>query len=404
MTKTPRGLALFALAAAAVLLWLSQKTSGGVEETVAVERSDLVLTVPIEGVLRPVDSHQLGPPAIRGVWNFRIARMTPEGRDVESGEPVVAFDTSELEKQIVERRAELDSAEREIEKKELEGLMRRRADELRLSEALAKLEKARLKLERPVELVAEKETRALELDRDLAEREVAHLEERRRSLDEAERIEIESLVEQRDRSRSRLRELQESIERMTLTAPRDGTVVYVADRSGEKKRVGESVWRRDKVLAVPDLRRMRAEGFVDESEAGRVALGQGVELRLDAYPEILYHGRIAAVGRTILPVGRNSPLRGLTVEVVLDETDVTRMQPDMRFRGRVEVERIESSLLVPLDAIERSDRGPFVRRPGFAGVELVPVTLGRRNEEKVEVLSGVADGDRIVLRRGVDES
>jgi cobalt-zinc-cadmium efflux system membrane fusion protein len=110
------------------------------------------------------------------------------------------------------------------------------------------------------------------------------------------------------------------------------------------------------------------------------------------------------VGRTILPVSRNSPLRGLTVEVALDATDVTRMRPDMRFRGRVEVQRIESSLLVPLDAIDRGADGPFVRRAGFSGYEVVPVTLGRRNEEKVEVLSGVADGDRIVAEMGADES
>lgn len=398
-------LGLLALAGAAALFWLSrQEASGTLEEMVAVERSDLVITVPIEGVLRAVDAYQLGPPAIRGVWNFRIARMAPEGRDVKAGAPVVAFDPSELEKQIVERRAELDSAEREIEKKELEGLMRRRADELRLSEAFAKLEKARLKLERPVELVAEKETKTLEIDRMLAEREVAYLESRRLSLDEADRTEIESLVEQRDRARSRLQELQESIDKMSLTAPRDGTVVYVANRSGEKKRVGDSVWRRDKVLAVPDLRRMTAEGFVDESDAGRVANGQLVELRLDAYPEILFHGRIGAVGRTILPIGRNSPLRGLTVDVALDETDATRMRPDMRFRGKVEVARIESSLVVPLGALERNDDGPFVMRPGFAGLELVPVTLGRGNEEIVEVLSGLSEGDRVVLRRTVDES
>ncbi len=365
------------------------------DEVVEVARGDLVLTVEVEGTLKAVDAYLLGPPGVREIWNYQISFLAPEGEEVPAGAPVLSFDASQLEKRLLELRAASDSAEKEIQKKELDVLVRRRADELRLAEATAKLEKARLQLDRPSELAAERATKELELNRELAEREAAYLEERRRALDEADESDLQNLFEQRDRARSRVRELEESIARMTLLAPREGTVVHVADRSGQKKRVGDSVWRQEKVLAVPDLRRMFAEGHVDEFDAGKVEDGQKVELRLDAYPEVPFTGRIASIGKTIQAVYWNSPLRGLEVEIALDETDETRMRPEMRFRGDVEVGRVASALVVPLRAVDRVDGQPAVRRIGRMGESMVPVTLGRANEEMVEVVEGLAEGDRL---------
>jgi hypothetical protein len=353
----------------------------------------------VEGTLRAVDAHLLGPPGVRDVWNYQISFLAPEGEDVAEGAPVLSFDASAIEKRLLELRAASDTAEKEIEKKELDVLVRRRADELRLAEAEARLEKKTLQLERPGEVSAAIVTKELELDRELAYREVAYLNERRRALDEADETDLRNLTEQRDRARSRVRELEESVARMSLLAPRDGTVVHVADRSGEKKRVGDSVWRQEKVLAVPDLREMLGAGHVDEFDAGKVAEGQRVELRLDAYPEIEYSGRVASIGKIIQAVSWSSPLRGLEVKIALDETDTTRMRPEMRFRGRIETGRVPGALLVPLRALERVEGRPAVRR--LVGMRTrvvsVPVTLGRANGELAEVVEGLAEGDRLLL-------
>jgi HlyD family secretion protein len=392
MSRRRAFLLLLVLGALAFARSLASRSGG---EVVEVTREDLVLSVEIEGTLRAVDSYPLGPPGLRDVWNYRISFLAPEGEDVAAGTPVVSFDASELEKRLVELRAASDTADKEIETKELDVLVRRRADELRLAETTARLEKTRLQLERPSELSAARATKELELDRELAEREAAYLHERRKALDEADGTDLQNLIQQRERARARVQELEENIARMTLLAPRAGTVVHVPDRAGEQKRVGDSVWRQEKVLAVPDLQLMYADGSVDESDAGKIEIGQKVEIRLDAYPEVPFTGRVAAMGKTIQTLSWNSPLRGLKVEVALDETDTTRMRPDMRFRGRIEIERVEKAVLVPLRAIQRLDGRPTVWRVGRLGEAPVPVALGRGNEEKVEALEGLAEGDRL---------
>jgi multidrug efflux pump subunit AcrA (membrane-fusion protein) len=388
-------LAVVALVAAAGAFW-----PGGEEDVLEVTRGELALTVEVEGALRAVDAYLLGPPGVREIWNYRISFLAPEGEEVAAGTPVVSFDASELEKSLIELRAASETADEEIQKKQLDVLVRRRADELRRAEATAKLEKKELQLSGPSGVAAALVTRELELDRELAQREVAYLDERRRALDEADAADLQNLLEQRERARSRVKELEASVARMTLLAPRAGTVVHVLDRSGQKKRVGDSAWRQEKVLSVPDLRVMVGEGYVDEFDAGTIAEGQRVEIRLDAYPEVPFTGRVASVGKTIQAVSWNSPLRGLEVEIALDQTDATRMRPDMRFRGHVEIGRVTGALLVPLRAIDRVGGRPTVHRLGRMGESTVPVTLGRGNDEMVEVVRGLAEGDRLRVPGG----
>src|SRR5512142_1164024 len=69
-------------------------------------RGDLVSGVDVTGTLAAVESDSFGPPQLPDVWDFKIAMMAPEGSDVKKGTPVLAFDTSELQRRLDEKRAE----------------------------------------------------------------------------------------------------------------------------------------------------------------------------------------------------------------------------------------------------------------------------------------------------------
>ncbi len=83
---------------------------------IRVAREDLALTVEVSGTLKAVHSHPLGPPPIRGMREFKISQMAPEGSEVKKGAPVLAFDASERTRQLEEKKAELETAQKEIEK------------------------------------------------------------------------------------------------------------------------------------------------------------------------------------------------------------------------------------------------------------------------------------------------
>jgi len=187
---------------------------------------------------------------------------------------------------------------------------------------------------------------------------------------------------------------------MALAAPRDGTVIYATDWRGEKRKVGDSVWRGRPIVEIPDLSTMFGAGEVDEPDAGRVALGQPVRLRLDAHPDDEFTGRIARIAKAVGRQTPKNPLKVLQVEVRLDRTDRARMRPGMRFRGVIERERIRGAVLLPLEAVVTAGGRTFVLRHGLGSTTRVPVETGARNSRFVQIVRGLSPGDSVRLSSG----
>lgn len=404
-TATLRRRRLLGLGALALIVvlgggWLLSARAGelGDElEWAAVERGDLVVGVEVTGELAAIDAATITAPHVRRVRDLRIAMLAPEGTPVQTGQPVVAFDTTALQEQLQERLADRDSADTEIEKRRTDLAKRRSELGIQLAEARARLRKAELELEVPQDLVAAKELAIQRIDRDLVEREIGFLEDRIVLLDRQAEAEIGTLVERRARAASRVREIEEQIARMRIPAPRDGIVIYVATWQDEKPKVGDTVWRGAQVLQIPDLDQLRAEGSIDEADVGAVALGQPVVLRLDAHPDREILGTVAEIGRTVQPRSPVDPVKVVSVKIALERSDGDFMRPGMRFRGRIETGRSEDALLVPAAAVTATADGPRIYRRTAFGYEVVEPELGRRNAETIEVVSGLAAGDRVAL-------
>src|SRR6476661_4371287 len=245
----------------AVSLWLVAGRAGatGAGDWAEVRRDDLVIGVPVAGTLSSVQSVRLGPPQVSQIWDFKIAFMAPEGISVKPGQPVLGFDTSELERQLLDKKAERDSAQKELEKKQTDLEITRRDQELQLAEAEARLRKASLKVDVPSDLVSAKELASAREDLALARREVAYLKEHLRLQIAQGGTEADALARKRDRVAVRVQEMEDAIARMTVTAPREGTLVYIANDEGEKKKVGDATWRGQSVIEIPDLSHMAAE-------------------------------------------------------------------------------------------------------------------------------------------------
>jgi multidrug efflux pump subunit AcrA (membrane-fusion protein) len=363
-----------------------------------VERDDLRLEVEISGMLKAVDTSLLGPPPIPDIWDYKIARLAPEGSQARTGDPVLAFDTSELERRLEEKRAESAEAGKEIEKRELDLTVKRRDDELRLAEAQARQRKAQIKVDRPEELASAKDLEQARLDLALAGEEIRHLESKMAAERRAADAELASFRDRRDRADARVREIEDAIARMTVGAPRDGTVIYVSNWRDEKKKVGDSCWRGERVIEIPDLNRMKALGEMDEADAGKVAVGQRVRIKLDAHPDLEFEGKVASIWGTVQRKSWNNPLKVVRLDIELDRTDPERMRPGMRFTGAAETGRVPGAVVVPADAVFPTPDGPIAWRKAGLGVEQVRLTLGKRTGSRVEVIEGLEPGDRVSRR------
>jgi multidrug resistance efflux pump len=373
-------------------------------EWVRATRGDLVTGVEVTGTLAALESDTFGPPNVPDVWDFKIAMMAPEGTEVKKGRPVLMFDTSDLQRRLEEKSAEADEARKQIEKKRADLALRTKDERLKLAEAEARLRKAELKLESPPDIVGITERKQAELDFKLSKQEVDASRSRIGALSRAADAEIRLLESKQTTAAGIVSQTQQAIAAMTTVAPRDGTIVYVTNWRGEKKKVGDTCWKQERVLEIPNLNKMKANGEVDEVDAGRVAPGQRVQLRLDAHPDEKFEGTIVTAGRTVQQKQQTrDPVKVLRVEVKLDRTDPAKMRPGMRFQGTVELGRVKQAILIPRSAVLVNDRGPYVYRRSTFSVEPVQLRLGREGDEQVEVLSGLAPNDRVLVQKNEEK-
>ncbi|MEM9597642.1 MAG: HlyD family efflux transporter periplasmic adaptor subunit [Acidobacteriota bacterium] len=390
------GIALLAIALLLAGWWTARAAGDDGGIWLEVDRRDLVIGVPVEGELASVDSVLLGAPQVEGLWNFKIAFLAPEGSEVKEGQPVLAFDTTELQQRLLQQTAERDATEKELEKKTTDLTAERRQLRLDLAQAQARLRKVRFDIEVPESVTSRRDLEKARIDERLADLEIARVERRLQAMDVKEEVELGSLRIRRDRAARQLSDLQANLAALTVPAPRAGTVILRTDWRNEKKKVGDQVWREEKVVEIPDLDKLRVEGEVAEADSGRLTSGQAVTFRLDAYPDREYRGTVATVRRTVQRRSARNPAKVVRVTLDIESTDTERMRPGMRMRGRIEIERIPDVTVVPATAVSTGPEGPSVQIRGLLGTEKVFPQLGRRDDAGFQVLEGLSSGDRVL--------
>ena len=159
------------------MLLLALRTGGAADvgQPIAVKRADLVLSVDVEGELAAVRSTEIGVPPIAEV-DFKIAFLAPEGQAVKKGESVLRLDAEMLERQLAEKRAEYQEAEKKCEQKEIDLGMKLLDLEQQAAQAKAELGRAQLKVDVPPEVQQRLELEKAVLDKRGRERDLQNLD------------------------------------------------------------------------------------------------------------------------------------------------------------------------------------------------------------------------------------
>jgi len=162
----------------------------------------------------------------------------------------------------------------------------------------------------------------------------------------------------------------------------------VAERFVEE---GDTVSANTPLVSIVELDPIQGVMFVTERDYGRLATGQAITLRADAYPNETFAGTITRIA----PVFRASS-RQARVELRSPNTD-HKLKPGMFIRATVELDQADDATIVPEEAItRRSDtEGVFVVNESDMTVRWRPVTIGIRNAGRVRI-SGEGLSGRVV--------
>ena len=132
-------------------------------------------------------------------------------------------------------------------------------------------------------------------------------------------------------ARAELSAVEAALERTRIRAPSDGTVLQVFARLGEMAVASPE----QPMLVIGDLSQLRVRAEVEERDAGKVQVGQGVVIKTDAYPDREFTGKVATVAQAMRPpkLAQRGPRRPNdldTLEVVIDVDAGSALLPGMR--------------------------------------------------------------------------
>ncbi len=204
----------------------------------------------------------------------------------------------------------------------------------------------------------------------------------------AEEIEIaEAQVAQ---AQAAVEQARLALENATLTAPFDGVVAAVNIRPGE---VASGALP---AIVLIDPSQFHIDVKVDEVDIGHVKEGQPVEVRLDALPEAKIAGHIERISPVAQVAGG---VVSYDVTIVIEPTDAP-LRAGMTATANIVTTELKDVLVVPnrFIRIDRENNKTYVEKM----VDHIPVrteiTVGARNEQFSQVLSGLEEGDVLALR------
>jgi RND family efflux transporter MFP subunit len=178
---------------------------------------------------------------------------------------------------------------------------------------------------------------------------------------------------------------------LTITAPFEGVVTKRYANVGAMIQAGTSSQAMP-VVQLSQNNLLRLILPVPESSVGRVRVGETVDVRVPSLGRT-FPGRVARLAEKVQPSTRT-----MDTEVDVQNPTLTLI-PGMYAEVNLHIAESRGALAIPLDAVDRSTPGAraFVVAEGV--IRIVPVTLGLETAQSVEILSGLKEGDTVVVGR-----
>jgi HlyD family secretion protein len=396
--KNRRRRIIYSLIGVAVVLTavvgLIAATRGGTKidpsKLAKVERGDLAKSVVATGKVEPITKVEIKSKASGIVKKLHVEY----GDRVKRGQVLADLDKEEIEAQVAKARAQVE------------------ASEASSRGAQADFERAKVDAEGPdVPLLK----RAYERAQGMAKEGVVsasalddaqkgyEMALNKQNVAKAQLVVLKAKVGQSQaqvlQDQAALKQLEEQLSYTTIVSPIDGLVlsrdVEVGDAVSSILVLGSSATL---VMTLGDTSEVYVKGKVDESDIGKVYLGQPARIKVESFKDKTFYGKVTKIS----PMGvEKDNVTTFEVRVSINNNG-GELKAAMTANAEIILEEHKNVLQMPEGAIlYDKDKNASVEIPdphGKEGKRKVPVKIGISNGAKTELLSGLNEGDEVVLQ------
>jgi HlyD family secretion protein len=219
-----------------------------------------------------------------------------------------------------------------------------------------------------------------------------------------------------------LKELNTSLSRTTIKAPVDGIVSSLSVEKGERV-VGTIQMAGTEMMRIANLNTMEVQVDVSENDIIKVSLGDRVDIEVDAYLDKKVKGVVTEIANSASNLGgavslNTDQVTNFIVKIRIDQDSYKDLihegmqypfRPGMSASVDIYTEELEGVVSVPIQCItareldidedDDSDEKEFKEvafKVSGDTVSMVQVKTGIQDNEHIQILEGIAEGDRIV--------
>ena len=368
--------------------WLATRKAAPPEIPVErARRETLVSLLNTNGKVEPWEWREVTAPR-----EGRIAKVVvTQGQEVRTGSVLIQVEQLSADADLSLAQANLARAQADLAQSQQGGKATDLAEiDAMIARAELERESAQRELTSLEKLLAQRAATRDEVDaaRDRLKRatgESAGLRKKRSSLAPLQdRAVAEAKVKE---AQAALALVKARIEQSTIRAPRGGVVYELPVHAGAWINAGDPVAR------IGTMELMKVLVYVDEPDLGKVRMGLPVSLTWDALPGREWDGSIGALPSQVIQLGSRQ-VGDVTVQIQSPRRD---LPPGAHIDARLKAQVVQGALTISKGSLRRENGsfGAFV----LDGKKLLwrHVAVGVSSESRAEILSGLKEGDTVVL-------
>jgi HlyD family secretion protein len=383
------GVAVATLIGLFVFNKLTSKKGGDNLFTEAI-KGDFEIAISAAGEILAENSIDIKAPEVSRGRDFhasdlKIQDIVPEGTEVKEGDYIATLDKTQFDNTLKDERERLSTFRNNLIMKKLDTAVTLTALRNNIRNQKHTVEEAEITL-RNSQFEPPTTIRQAEID---LERQKRLFEQRERGYQlkvaQAKR-DITTQTMWYNRIDRRVASLEEVLAGFTIKAPSPGMVVYKRDRRGNKIKAGSSINPMERTVAtLPDLSSLLSKIYISEIEISKVKSGLEVDIRIDAFPNKQFTGKV----NTVANIGEkleNTDTKVFEVMVRIDGSDPA-LRPSMTTSNKVIIKTFRDVIYIPTECVHAETDGiPFVYT---------------KNKTRQIVITGESNDKNIIIERGL---
>lgn len=322
----------------------------------------------------------------------RISKLyVEEGSEVIAGGSIAEFESDEMQQRLLLASASMQRMNAQLDGLKL-GLASLQADvESNINKAKAVLDEAGARLKRFQELkdkgfVSQSDLEAVKREHDVAKASsVSAFAARQQIRAREEEIKAQAAAVEQSQREYNLAKIM--FDYSVIKSPIAGVVTARPVKIAETVPVGAII------ASVVSIDSLYIEAFIDEADAAKIAIGQQVNVTMDAYPGKAMKGDIYMISPVVL--GNKQEARTFEARVRLLDKSI-KTKPGMSADVEVIVSKKENVLIIPSQAIIEKNDGKYVYLGNNNKAVLRQIKTGQFNWTYTEITEGLQEGDIVV--------